>query len=79
MENINIENKEVKIMKSKEKEYIKNYNKDYYQKTREARLEDNQQIVFCDFCNCNITKGKMNLHKKTNKHKYNELRSNLCV
>ena len=51
MENINIENKEVKIMKSKEKEYIKSYNQEYYKKTREARLEDNKQIMFCDYCN----------------------------
>jgi hypothetical protein len=72
-ENKDIEKKEMIASKSKEKEYVKNYNKEYYEKTREARLNDMKQIVTCDVCNCNITKGKMTLHKKSNKHKYNEL------
>jgi len=75
-ENKNIEKKDI-ASKSKEKEYVKNYNKEYYEKTREARLNDVKQIVTCNVCNCNITKGKMTLHKKSNKHKYNELYKNM--
>jgi hypothetical protein len=55
--------------KSKDKEYIKNYNKEYYNKTRVARLNDIKQKVRCELCDKELTKGKLTNHNKSKTHK----------
>ena len=46
---------------------IKNYNKDYYQKKREAILEKAKTKITCE-CGCDVQLFNMNSHKKTKKH-----------
>lgn len=50
------------------KETIKEYNKNYYAKTRDDRLKKMSEKVECITCNCFVTRGKYNKHLKTKKH-----------
>lgn len=57
-----------KKCKSKEKEYVNNYNKLYYQKNREARLKHLAEKTHCDICDCVVSNGKLSKHKQSKKH-----------
>lgn len=68
-----IELKEIKVnndklSESKTKDYVKKYNKTYYEKNRLKRLQDMKQKVRCEVCDCELTVGKLTLHKKSKKH-----------
>ena len=66
---------EKKIIKSKEKEYVAEYNKKYYQKNREKQLQMMKVRVPCACCNTTVTKDKLKRHMLTKKHKNNELKA----
>jgi len=53
---------------SKSPEYMKKYNKEYYQKTKTKRLSAIKEKDHCDICNCDVTKGRLQKHKKIQKH-----------
>lgn len=50
---------------SKSKAYVKDYNKQYYQKTKSLRVN---VPVHCSVCDCYVSKSKLSCHQKTNKH-----------
>jgi hypothetical protein len=54
---------------SKSPEYVKEYNEKYYQQNKAKRLAAVKEKVHCDICNCYITKGRLQKHKKTEKHR----------
>jgi hypothetical protein len=56
-----------KITNSKQPAYVKIYNEQYYAKTREAALLKISERKICE-CGCNVTLGRLNKHKKTQKH-----------
>ena len=62
------ENEKTKQFKSKNAEYVKNYNSKYYQKTKAKRLADMKEKLHCDLCDCNVSKGRLQKHQKTKKH-----------
>ncbi len=53
---------------SKSPEYVKKYNEEYYQKTKAKRLAAEKEKVHCDVCNCDVSKGRLQKHKKTQRH-----------
>jgi hypothetical protein len=55
------------ITNSKQPAYVKIYNVQYYAKTREAALLKISERKLCE-CGCNVTFGRLNKHKKTQKH-----------
>ena len=52
----------------KTKEYIKEYNKLYYQKNRANLLEYANKKIFCSVCGVYISKSHFARHCKTKKH-----------
>tara|TARA_R110000851_G_scaffold80329_1_gene176826 strand:+ start:4442 stop:4693 length:252 start_codon:yes stop_codon:yes gene_type:complete len=57
-----------KTFNSKETDYVQNYNKSYYEKTKEARLATMKVKVTCETCGCIVSKGKLSGHNKSKKH-----------
>ena len=64
------------MMLSKDKEYIKNYNTEYYQKTKIKRLEDAKQRVTCDICNKEMSSSHKSKHDKSSIHRLNKKAQN---
>jgi hypothetical protein len=60
-------------MKSKESEYVKKYNTEYYSKNKAKILEKGKEKIRCALCDCNIRKENRNKHEATKKHKQNEI------
>ena len=58
-------------MRSKEIEYVKKYNAEYYNKSKKDRLEKSKEKILCAICDCNIRKENIHKHNATNKHKHN--------
>jgi hypothetical protein len=56
-----------KTCRSKDKEYVKTYNQQYYQKVRGGTLAKMSKLVVCE-CGAQVTAGRLNKHKKTQKH-----------
>jgi hypothetical protein len=44
------------------------YQKEYYQKTKEQKKEKYNVLVMCDCCKKNVRRGAMSVHRKTKKH-----------
>lgn len=68
------------LPKFKNPEYVKEYNKRYYEthkhihveyweKNKEAINEKRKAPVFCEVCNCNIQHRGFNRHIQTEKHR----------
>jgi spore germination cell wall hydrolase CwlJ-like protein len=57
-----------KIRKSKEKEYIADYNEQYYGKNKDKQNETMKTNCKCKVCNCSVKFYKKVLHSKTKKH-----------
>ena len=47
----------------------------YYNSLRTNRVRKNVALHHCDICNCDIKWDNMCAHRKTNKHKNNELKN----
>ena len=56
-------------MESKEVEYVKKYNKDYYNKHKIERSQQGKTKIQCTDCNSAIRKENLRKHTSTNKHK----------
>jgi len=61
-----------KISPSKEKEYVKMYNAEWYAKNRKKHLETMALKMYCD-CGSTFCKSKFNRHITSEKHKRYEL------
>lgn len=57
-------------------EYMKKYNKSYYEQNKAKILEDAVKKVRCEACNIQCSKSNMSKHMKTDGHK---LRSELMA
>ena len=57
---------------SKNEIYIKEYNKMYYIKNREKALDYAKEKLYCECCDCTISRGKLSCHEKTKKHKFKQ-------
>ena len=57
----------VKIMPSKESEYVSSYNRKYYEKNRSALLEAARATVTCE-CGKVCNAQKLSRHKKSKLH-----------
>ena len=60
---------EQKIPIYKTKEYIKQYNQNYYENNKTRILEYQYKKTACKYCGCFVAKFYMNNHMKTNKCK----------
>ena len=59
-------------MKSKESEYVKKYNVEYYNRNKATILQKGKEKLKCSSCDCNIRKENIHKHNATSKHKQNE-------
>ena len=59
------------ISKSKTKEYVKNYNGDYYKANRAKQLAYMAEKIDCVECNIQISRGKKAMHSRSKKHLQN--------
>lgn len=67
-----------KIFNSKLPEAIKEYNRQYYLKNKEKKLNDAKTDIFCAICNKNIHKSSLQRHIKSPKH-LNNVKKNIPV
>ena len=61
-------------MISKELEYVKKYNKDYYTKNKVQISQKGKTKIQCIECNCVIRKENIHKHRLTKKHIKNEIK-----
>lgn len=64
----------IKNYSSKDKEYVKEYNKKYYAKNKEKHLKNIKHMtekVVCEICDREISRGKLSVHNKTKIHQKN--------
>lgn len=68
-ENKNIKDESPKhVRESKLKDYVKNYNKAYYEKNKEKQTANMRATCKCRVCNCNVVFYKKKLHSRSKKH-----------
>ena len=53
---------------SKDPIYVKEYNKERYERDRLKLLENSKEKVYCECCNKDVSKGNLSKHKKSRKH-----------
>jgi hypothetical protein len=58
---------EIKINKSKEKDYVFVYNKKYYSKNKENILSKMMETIICNNCNKTISKCHEKRHQRSKK------------
>lgn len=74
IEDEHIEEKiEKKLHRSKEKEYVAQYNKERYLKNRDKLLAIMARKCRCRICECDIVYYNKDMHKRSKKHKNNAL------
>jgi len=57
---------------SKDSIYIKEYNMKRYQLNRDKLLNYAKEKIYCECCDCSISRGKLSCHEKTKKHKFKQ-------
>ena len=59
------------MFKSKTIEYVKSYNKQYYEKNKEKQLARGSEKLYCNVCNSWHVRAKKAIHNRSNKHMKN--------
>jgi hypothetical protein len=62
------EPEQTKEFNSKKRDYVKNYNKKYYEQNREKQLQNMKTTCRCTLCNCVIRFYKKQQHQRSKKH-----------
>ena len=55
------------VYKSKETEYVKNYNAEWYAKNKEKHLKNMSEKIDCDICGKSVVKAKIKRHQRSKK------------
>ena len=59
------------MFKSKTAEYVKSYNKQYYEKNKEKQLARGSEKVYCSVCKSWHVRAKKAIHTRSAKHMKN--------